>query len=45
MLTDALQLTGHVSAAGTVTAVMSNSTGASVATTSATLSVLVFKSR
>ena len=45
MLTDALQLTGHVSAAGTVTVVMSNDTGAGVTPTSATLSVLVLKSR
>ena len=45
MLTDALQLSAHVSAADTVTAVMSNDTGSSVTPTSATLNVLVLKSR
>jgi len=42
VLTDTLQVTGHVSAANTVTAVISNKSGASVAVASGTLSVLVF---
>jgi len=45
MLTNAMQLTGHVSAANTVKAVLFNPTTGSINLDSGTLSVLVFKSR
>ena len=42
ILTSDLKITGHVSASGTVTAVISNKTGSSVTPASGTLRVLVF---
>lgn len=45
LTTDALILTGHVSASGQVTVVLANLTGASVTISSGTLSVLVFAHR
>ena len=45
VLTSALRLTGHVSAAGTVTVVLHNPTASAVTVASGTLSVLVFPAR